>query len=213
MRFASLALGFLFAVLPVLISHAEPLAKDTPAKIPLSRVWADAMPETQDIRALEKKSIRDSGQALLDPISVSFVGRGERLKWTGLARPGFAVGGSDVDALRNACQVFVDGLKPRGAFTANEEVTLVFFSEPAGPPVQIRTVERVAERFVIQYRFEPSIDRHRSLSLALIPVGKLKAGKHRVEIEQIPSGHLNGQEGATDIVCKPFVFTVTENGV
>jgi hypothetical protein len=205
------------ALLITAIASAEEKsqAQSAAREIPLKGIWAYQMPDTRDMRALEAKSIRESGKALLDPIGVSFVERGERLKWTDLARPAFAVSGSDLDALRNAHHVLVDGTKSREAFAESEDVTLVFFSEPAGPPVQIREVKRTGKDFVIQYRLEPSIDRHRSLSLALIPVGKLKAGKYRVEMEQFPSDHLNAQEGAklaTDIVCKPFSFTVTENG-
>jgi hypothetical protein len=117
------------------------------------------MPGTRDLTKLDvatDSSEERPQKTLLSSIIESWVNRSNRLDFKDVARPGFAVAGSDRSALRAAYAVFVDGAKPRDKFSPDEVITLVFFSESAaGNYVRIVQVERKDNRVEIQYRLKP----------------------------------------------------------
>jgi hypothetical protein len=136
-----------------------------------------------------------------------------------VARPSFAVSGSGASALRAAIAVFSEG-KPRTEFRPDEEISIVFFSEPSGQNhVRIASVKRQGERIVIEYRLEPYFHRSLSQSLALIPAGKLHAGKYQVEMRQLTRDQKyidwglakRDEDWSRQVLSKPFSFTVAKN--
>jgi len=184
-------------------------------KIPLDQIWAYKMPGTRKI----EKFAGLADLKLLGSIFESQVLRAERLKFKDVARPGFAVSGSGQVALRAAHAVFVKGKTPRAEFSPNDQIVIVFFSEPhGGNQVRIEQVERQGDHIEIQYRLEPYFERSLSETFALIPLGKMTVGKYRVEMRQLPREqkfiHWGYQpldkKWSCEVLCRAFNFIVTE---
>jgi hypothetical protein len=207
------------SVVVSVVRAAPPSDKDKAVTIPLDQIWAYKMPGTRDIQELDKARPKGSGRGFVALISESSVLRAEDLKWEKLARPGFAVAGTGLSALAAAHDVFVANAKPHEIFSQDEEITIVFFSEPvSGDRVHVRNVERRGHNIEVQYRLEPYFEKHLSSGLALIPIGKLPVGEYHVELHQLPREKkyvergfkpLN-EEWSRKFLCKPFSFSVTE---
>ncbi len=204
-----------FVVLLVSAAAAETRNKDPQAvTIPLDQIWAYNMPGTREI----KESAKEADTMLLEPIFESWHTRADRLKYKDVARPGFAVPGSGVAALRAAHAVFVEGAMPRKNFSPDKEITIVFFSELAGGRFQIRQIERKFDHIEIRYQLEPGIVQSGRINLALIPLGKLPIGEYHVEMRQLPREQKFIEWGIKPLdlewsrrfLCKPFSFTVTK---
>lgn len=189
--------------------------------IPLDQIWAYKMAGTRDIQELDKAQAEVSTMGLVALISEAWVLRADDLKGENLARPGFAVSGVGLSALRIAHSVFVDGKKPPDVFSPDEEISVVFFSEPvAGNRVQIREVNRQGDNVVIRYCLEPNVGGYRTLNFALIPLGKLRVGKYGVKMHQLPTEKKFVELGyepldkqwSRQFLCQPFLFRVTEKG-
>ncbi|MEX2309520.1 MAG: hypothetical protein WD738_18105 [Pirellulales bacterium] len=209
------------AALLLSTSAVAVVPNEQPRTIPLDKIWAYKMPGTRDLQGLDKDDPTKSGQRQVAAISESLILRAEDLKWENISRPGFAVPGTGLPALRAAHSILVEGKKPLDAFPPNEEITIVFFSELApGNKVQIQEVTREGESVVIRYQLKPHVGRmQRSLNLALIPLGKLPGGKYTVGLEQTTRDQKFIKLGfkpvdkqwSRDFLCKPFSFNVTAN--
>jgi hypothetical protein len=216
-RFFIIKLLILFSILSSQASSESPNDKST--VIPLDKVWANKMPGTRDILDLDLPRAQQATTGRWQSIYMSWVRRAEKLKFKDLARPGFAVSGSGQSALLAAHAIFVEGAAPRNEFSPDEELTIVFFSEPYGGNfVRMRQGERKGEHIKIQYRLEPYLERTLSETFALIPLGKLATGEYHVGMRQLPSEQKFSKLGqkpldenwSRDVLCKPFSFAVRE---
>jgi hypothetical protein len=187
-------------------------------QIPLDQIWAYKMPETRDI----EKAAKQDDMRRLSSITESWFHRAGRLKFKDIARPGFAVPGSGREPLLAALAVFEEHKKAiPNEFLEGDEITIVFFSEPTGRLVRIQHVVRERTNVEIQYSIEPEVYGFR-FNLALIPLGKLPVGEYQVAMCQLPRKLTSNEvkmglktfdeEWSRDFLCKPFVFTITENG-
>ncbi len=154
---------------------------------------------------------------------------------------GFAVVGTGLEAFRQIHAVLVKKHSPHQSFQAGSEITLVFFAFESDPYTTLHRVDRVGNRVEIRYRFvwrdgEGIGDRAVS-RVALIPLGKLEAGKYHVNYVKsalerklfgpdfIPENAFQekmsqelkdriykpiSREDARKMVCNPFSFTVEE---
>ncbi|MCI0331885.1 MAG: hypothetical protein L0228_01510 [Planctomycetes bacterium] len=209
--------SFLFSIAFLFSSTAAIAGEST--TIPLNQIWAYTMPGARDIRDLDVAPAERPGLGLLESILESSFHRADKRNFKDISRPGFAVAGSGRSALRAAHPVFADVAKPYKEFSTDEEVTIVFFSEPLSRyGVQIQHVKRTDKQVEIQYQLKPSIDGTNMTNFALIPLGKLPAGEYHVELKQSrrklkPVEAKLGfkaldEEWSRDYLCKPFTFSV-----
>ena len=189
--------------------------------IPLDTIWSSGMPGTRAIDGLETDP--SIGKAYVGKVinSLENIGRVSKLKREN-AKPGFAVEGSGAVALLNAQLVLVTGNQPRQSFPAGTDISLVFFSFPAAMDVHIREVERRGNTIEIKYRVVGYVESHVTMELALIPLGKLPAGKYEVKLTQLRAvQRLNGHiykltkppyyhKGVERLVANPFSFELLE---
>ncbi len=153
---------------------------------PLDQVWARRMQDTRDIYELEKEPA--VGKNSVDEILESLIKISHDLRAKQkLAKPGFAVEGSDGLALKNVHEILVGGQEPPHSLPAKSNVTLVVFSYFADIDFQVRTVGRHDYTIDIKYRFVEYLERNLTMQLALIPIGKLSSGKYRVNMIQLPA--------------------------
>lgn len=205
----------MFVLLLVLRASAVVAADDTEdvVKIPLNTIWATSMPGTRDINELEKSAAKQGG-TLVNDIggTLRFLGKG---KTTG---KGFAVSGTEKEALKNAYVVLVDKKQPRQTLPSSANIWLVFFSHSFGQFVHLANVERRDRTIKIEYRLVPHATKQLTAHFALIPLGKLPAGKYTVDIVRLPLEQKYVDQGfkAVDsqlnnrVVCQPFSFEVLE---
>jgi hypothetical protein len=194
--------------------------------IPLDKIWAYEMPGTRDIRGLDTVSKTEPAKGLVGPIVRSWMMRFESLrpeeiKSKSWARSGFVVPGSGHAALQAAYAIFVRGEKARTSFLPDEEITIVFFSEPPSKyRVIFQQIQRKGNEIEIRYQLEPSISGRNFDNFALIPLGRLSAGKYCVEMHQVPRElkpveaklglkPLN-EEWGLNFLCKTFRFSVAK---
>ncbi|MEX2309626.1 MAG: hypothetical protein WD738_18790 [Pirellulales bacterium] len=203
--------GFAATILFLSGAQAEsPNDKAEAVTIPLDRIWAREMPGTRDIEKLDPK------RPLVYEIrrAIGFPPKDKE------AQPAFAVLGTGLDALREAHAVFVEKKKPRDRFPAASEVSVVFFSYQFGPYVHVHEIARQGNIVDIRYRFVPHEEQITAEGIALIPLGKLGAGKYRVDIIQTPMEQKYLDKGfrpvseanARRIVSRSFSFAVSEQG-
>jgi hypothetical protein len=176
--------------------------------IPLDQTWAYNMPGTQDVYDLNSQS------PLVYEIRVA----------TGFppkdkdANPGFAVPGEGLDALREAHAVFVEEKTRRDTFSANSEISAVFFALEARRYVHLHKVERQGNNISIYYRFIPHETEETNRYFALIPLGRLPIGNYRVKVIRSPMEQKYADIGfrplnddvARRVVCRSFSFSVAE---
>jgi hypothetical protein len=214
-----------FVACPLLllnISTAEPTKKDAETvTIPLDQIWAYKLPGTRDIQVLESEHKKLTGKALLDPISVAWAERAEKLKWKNLTRPGFAVQGKGAAALAAAKSIIVEGKNPQSSFPSTADITIVSIAEPVkGARIRPHKVSHQGGTIRIEYELDQVLGGSGRLNLALIPLGKMSKGKYRVEFTQVVSGkapeHPIFKPMKLDpnwqrrYQCQPFEFRVTD---
>lgn len=185
------------------------LMAEAPKTIPLKDIWAHEMPGTRDVQKLEPSTSRSS---LANQIggSLDFTPDGQ------VVGRGFAVAGVDKKALSNAHAVLVKSTKPRQTFSTENDITLVFFSRMFSQYVHIQSVERSDKTINISYRFVPHETKQMTAHFALIPLGKLTAGKYQVKIASLPLEEKYVAQGIKPVdpkwekrvICQPFSFTV-----
>jgi hypothetical protein len=192
---AVLACGTVLAV--------EPAREQSDTEIiPLDRIWATHMPGTRDIRDLQPEQRQEKWDRLppdeqrkiraRDILAPTVLSLGETSSsWPRegqIAKTGFAVAGTGLQALQEAHSVLVAGAKPSESFTPDDDITLVFFCYEFGSHVEIRKVERHDNDIAIHYRFVRPINKSLEIQLALIPIGRLSAEKYHVEVTQETTG-------------------------
>lgn len=195
-----------FAVAFSLASSA--IADDKPVKIPLKEIWALNMPGTKNIRELKGQQSDDSLVIQLERLLHS--------KQIKARRKGFAVPGTGLAALNRAYAGLFEKQTTHESLAAKNEVSLVFFSRPSSDYVHLQSVERQGDQITIKYVFVPHKTRELSAHFALIPMGKLPAGKWRVDVVKSPMAqkYLNAGFNPVDdnvargIVCAPFTFEI-----
>jgi hypothetical protein len=135
------------------------------------------------------------------------------------ARKGFAVGGREVEALRQVHDILVKGKEPEESFLASSEISVVFFSYQGRRFVHLNRVDRRGREIDIGYRFVPHETEDMTVHFALIPLGKLSAGEYQVNVVQSPMArkyrrHHEPTSGALArrIVCNSFSFSISEQG-
>jgi hypothetical protein len=197
--------------------------------IPLNQIWAFDMPGTREVNELEPEKFGDHTRDLPSEESSKLLAesmtyqiraalKNKKPEKGKQAEHGFAVVGSGREALEGANSVLVKGEKPVDSFSTANNVTLVFFSHLCGQSVSLKQVQIQDNKIDVQYQFIPHMTANMTWHLALIPLGKLPAGKYRVEMAQIPggkdsTGHLVGGLSAIEadrIVCQPFSFSVVD---
>lgn len=188
-------------------------AADDVVKIPLDTIWAANMPGTRDVYELEKGTgSRNHPAPLSDQIAdaLPFLPQG---KTTG---KGFAVAGTENEALRSANAVMAKKQQPRQSFPSNASVWLVFYSHSLNEYVHLDSVERRDKIIKVAYRFVPHETKQMTAHFALIPLGKLPVGKYRVDYVRLPLEQKCVDKGFRSVdsqwnnrvVCQPFSLEV-----
>jgi hypothetical protein len=184
--------------------------------IPLDQIWAWDMPGTRDIGQLEpNKPAKVAYGPLVGDIRRALAMTSKEREE---AKPGFAVLGMGLEALREAHAVVVEGRPPQEAFSAGSEVTIVFFSYQFGPYVHLTHVQRRGNTVEVCYQFTPHRTDEITEHFALIPLGKPATAKYDVHVTQVPMEEVYVEQGfrpvsgatAHRIVCRPFSFSVTQ---
>ncbi len=185
------------------------------------------MPGAKDVRDLEPDAF---GKKVADLSSRERVRRADKSLLSNALRPladvpkreaaqGFAVKGCKVDALKGAHSVLAKDAKPSHSFSAQDTISVVFFSHMNNAFVHIESIERNGSDIEVEYRFIPRFEAQQTVNLALIPLGKLPPGKFNVRMVALP---LEGKfidlgiesvssEHEARIVCRPFQFEVESN--
>jgi hypothetical protein len=195
---------FTFAVAVVISSMAWA------EEIPLKSIWAWEMPGTRDIRELDEKSRPKDSESLASRIAQLLKHRP-----ADTPRPGFAVNGSGIDALNQAHLVLAGEQAEPSSLKAEREVSLIFFAFEFGYYVHIQSVERQNREVTITYEFVPHLTKDLAKQIAIIPMGRLEAGKWKVNIVQAPMAKKYSEMGAKtiaarNVVCGPFEFTLSD---
>jgi hypothetical protein len=190
---------------------AEP--ESEAVEIPLEEIWAFKMAGTRDIQELdprvaaEETMITRMGQAL-------FRRRGFRREARDEAGPCFVVNGEGKEALTNAVKVLVDGEEPLESVPAGHDVSLVFYSYPAPGYVFFDSVRRSSDHLTLNYYVMVHQTADITVHFALIPLGKLDAGKFTVDVVEVDGGGPKyDPEQAQQAVCDSCSFVVRDGGV
>jgi hypothetical protein len=212
----SISAGLVLAAVFVGAAWAEPPVEQNKhdeaevITIPLDQIWATRMPGTLDIEQLSPR----------DPLvfeirrSIGFAAKDER------ASPAFAVIGTGLDALREAHEVFIRQKEPRQSVRVGSQTSVIFFAHETREYVHLHRVECRGYTLKAYYRFVPNENEEMSAYLAIIPLGKLPAGRYRVKIIRSPMEQKYvdigfrplSDEVARQIVCGSFSFWVNEHG-
>ncbi len=213
---------------PQTVSQESKQSSSQTVVIPLDEVWTNEMPGTRNVFDLEptpgskrwatlSQEERTRPRKLLwEPIVNSLMERAGKRETIGA---GFAVKSNDLEALRAAHGVLVDGKEPRESFAVGSDVTLVFFSYPSdGYHIHLKRIERHDDEIAIQYDLKPYFERYLSMGFALIPLGKLPVGKYRCIPTQIAMEPRFAamvkksldEDWSFQFVCKPFFFSITD---
>ncbi len=188
--------------------------------IPLDTIWGDHMPGTRDVQKLESEIFftDHSEKAVDEQVRILNDSRTMQIRQAlqpadnQLPQPlqqGFAVQGENLDALKQAHQVLVDGQAPQKTFFTNEPITLCFFSLQSGTYVHITSVEQRENAINIRYHFQPHYNSAMSEHFALIPISQITPGQVRVNVTQEPNPQLQ-QEWGKKLVCRSFSFEVKQ---
>jgi hypothetical protein len=226
-------LAILFAALA-----SSAMAAETTSQIPMDQIWSNSAPGARPLRALEpdifvkrdtpekiqKFSTPEARAAIRDRAKHSLVLQIERAMGKlptsedQKAKKGFAVSGLGKDALASVVSVIAKGRPPVNKFTSRENISVVFFSHPFQPAVELAQVERKKNSIVIKFKMIPNPHMTISWGLSLIPMGKLPTGEYRVHMVRIPEAKKLNQETLYSVeskweevvVSRPFTFIVTD---
>jgi hypothetical protein len=201
-----------FVVLWCATAAAEP-PKEQPdtVTIPLDQVWAFRMPGTRDVARM----LRENHSPLFDKIRGALSNYPEK---GSQAKPSFVVAGDHVPALKAAKAVLVEGKPPRTSFRGTEELNIFLFSRQCAVYVQLDAVQRSNNDIQVRYSLIPHEESMVTEHFALIPLGKLAAGKYRINIVRLPMSPQLIAKGfvpisaivADSTVCKSSEFEVTD---
>jgi len=187
--------------------------------IPLDQIWAERMADTKNVQDLEPEHYGQSQQGLSEEEKIEHLMQSltyqvrriiEERTEGNLPGPGFVVSGIGREALINVKQAL--DTSPPASISADEEVTLFFFSRLSGSYVWLRNVKRSENRIIIHFEFVPHPEKILTSHFALIPLGKLAPGKYDVEIKPLSKATLREnwtlEEAAAYFVSGPFSFSV-----
>jgi hypothetical protein len=155
--------------------------------VPRDQIWANSMPGTRDIAELAAKQEKLTGVDLWTPIVDSLEGSSWRPQEGQPAKPAFIVPGGGLKAYRAAHAVLTGDKKVQRVIPDNDEVSLVFFSHPVQAGIELQKVVLRKNVIELQYRFIGRMERYLTSYFALIPLGKVEAGKYDVKVVQMPS--------------------------
>jgi hypothetical protein len=186
--------------------------------IPLDQIWALDMPGTHKMSTnvtATGEYATPGGELVRDIVLRALTSKKEGEQ----AKPAFAVVGSGLDALKQAHAVLVNGQEVVPRYSTDKEIRVVFFSHLFGWYVHLEQVSRRASTITIRYHFKPHRTKDSTRHIALIPLGKLPAGKYEVNITQLPlqPQFIDGgfkpldESWAKRVVCRPFAFEVKES--
>jgi hypothetical protein len=178
-----------------------------------------SLPNDEIVKRWKDSPTRQVSEALMGLNGAMWPKEGED------AKPGFVVAGTGVEALREARAVLANGLAPSNLFPAGSELTAVFFAYCREGALQLMSVRMRGNQIVIEYRAVALLTKSLVDDLALIPLGKLRTGNYRVEMQQLPPGREQYDRSyaadATDVtpqdmqlaqrfVCHSFSFDVSD---
>jgi hypothetical protein len=210
-------------------------------KIPLDQIWALHQPGTKDILELdqggdersllklpkdeiERRWKESPTRQIAESLSADTPGsdwpkEGEK------AKPGFAVRGTGVDALKEACEVLVKHKAVNDSFPQASPLSLVFFSYEMGGYAELLAVKRSGNVIEMRYRLTGEPGKGLAVGFELVPIGPLPSGEYQVSMIRMPSAvefprgtripvpenearKKWDSELAERFVCKPFKFSV-----
>jgi len=215
-------------VLALLLATSGGCARTEPGvEIPLSKIWAWEMLETKDVRNLEPNNFFLDGfqvekriELLKSSISHGILAAIDKQGQQKPIGPGFAIPGSDQDALLIAKAHLEQDKIPPHEFRSGSDLTLFFYTRKFDRYVRIKKVLVAGYNIAIQYHFVPHVTRDVSLHFALIPLVDVKAGNYQVKLVQLPMEEkhksLNfkplGIETREKYICQSFGFKVSSVG-
>lgn len=221
--------SFLFAMSLAAVACASDVGStggNQLAEIPLSEIWAMTMPGTKKLSELEPKKEGLEELSREERIKSSLVrhtawglNANFRAPHGSVAKPGFVVKGSGLDALREAHDVILGDAQSKKILPTEQDLTLVFFSYSCSRDVVLDSVELKNNEIVVKYHFYWHNLRRSRENLALIPLGSLPAGKYRVTYERTADQgrEENGEviplsnELARRTICDSFSFGVAKS--
>jgi len=185
--------------------------------IPLDQIWALDMPGTRPMQ----RGQRDGGYVSAEGPLLDEIRQVLQRKWRTegeVLPPGFAVLGSDMEAMHLAHATLTKNAPPKKTFPTESEISFVFFSISSVWYTHLHRVERMGNQINIHYRFVPHKSRMMTRHFALIPLGKLDAGNYQVDMVQSPLEQRFIDQGfkpwdlriSSKIVCSSFSFSVEE---
>ncbi len=207
-RFICQPFSFTVFDLPALGTEEDPVAE----RIPLDQIWALDMPGTRDVRELDpRKDVNVKNSTAVTKIRRSIFLRTYRTKERPKAGPCFLVPGEGKEALQNAAKVLVDNAPHAKTLPAGEKVSLVFYSQPAPGYVALHSVRHSDNHITVRYQVITHQTANATVHFALIPLGKLPAGKATVEVVEVASETPYSNHALTDrAVCDSCTFTISE---
>jgi hypothetical protein len=159
-----------------------------PVTIPVADIWAYRIEGTRDVRDLEPDQFGEKTKELSSEEKFKLLHASlTQGILDGLRKQdakAFVVQGTGRAALL-AAKDAIDGKVPR-PLTSSEEVSIAFFCSPVALTCQLEDVTRAGNTIDIPYRLTRRGDEWVSAYFALIPLGKLPAGKYEVNFVQKP---------------------------
>jgi len=179
-------------------------------KIPLKEIWALKMQGTKDIRKLDVRKNAHQVTEIMRINEALMIAHSKR-KPSG---PCFLVTGEGKEALRKASEVIAGKKPPTKTLPVGEKLTLVFYSSPAPGYVQIRSISRSSSLVLIEYEILIHKTAEATTHIALIPLGKVTAGKVAVGIVEVePNTPYTNHALSDRAVCDPGEFIIEKKGI
>jgi len=193
------------------LPEPDPGLGENAIEIPLDQLWASNMPGTRDIQSLDWEQLRNPYRPLRTG-TLDFLERLGKDK----AEPGFVVAGTGQEALIASRKKLPKGEKPSNSIPFGTEISIVYFSHRYVSSIDLHRVERRGNIIDVRYRFDVFGLDSLSARTALIPLGKLPAGKYRVNIIEIPPVKYQELPASMLVethlrVCQSFTFIVEES--
>jgi hypothetical protein len=179
-----------------------PLSDETMANhridyaIPLRKVWALDMPGTRQMSRTQRgdpPSYESSEGGLVAEIvrALNYPNRLNpklREKFMSFGTGSLVIAGRDMEALRGAHAVLVEGEEPRTFFRQDELLSVLFFTLPTGDFVHLSKAEQSGETVRIFYRLVPHKSKQTSVHVALVPITNPGSGHVQIKIKQLVDG-------------------------
>jgi len=195
------------AVAVTIVSIVAPSKDKT---VPLKEIWALRMPNTRDIRKLDppKQPNADTAISRINEILVINSSRGIK------SGKCFLVLGDGKQALLNAADILAGKKTIPKTMPSGEPLTLFFYSQPAPGYVHIDSARREESALKLNYKVIVHQTAESTVHFALVPIGKLLAGKFKVDINELkpPTPYRNIKK-AERAVCDPCTFIIKEEEV